>query len=319
MEKGKVNYMVYILIFCVVITGIGCFFLGKNFGDVEKPKNEVEKIEGNNKETELFKEENLEDEALGYTLLNNSVYASEYNDLLFFESFEDDEYFSGQSVNNGKDLEKGKPLTYENMSNELKLSAAFEYHKIKNGANRYYYYIEPFDTPEYCSDYEWVKSHSKDEFNKNCTTSIMDKSEFEDCYKAIFGQDKEVTYETFDVLFSHNICHMENEKIYCGFNLTDADVQVDNQNFVYFDSVNVEENTAYVNVKVFRSDYDRLYYGTGNSSETKEAVPIAEIPQIINVGDYLSHYLNDKMEANYRMTFKLDTNNNWYWVSTEAI
>lgn len=49
MEKNKVNYLGYVLAFCVVLAGLGCFWLGTYFGEKQVETKEINKT--NEKET----------------------------------------------------------------------------------------------------------------------------------------------------------------------------------------------------------------------------------------------------------------------------
>ena len=51
MEKNKLNYITYLVIFCVILSFVGCFFLGTYFGEKET----VTKTEEKNPDEEIFK------------------------------------------------------------------------------------------------------------------------------------------------------------------------------------------------------------------------------------------------------------------------
>lgn len=44
MEKNKLNYITYLVIFCVILSFVGCFFLGTYFGEKETVTKTEEKI-----------------------------------------------------------------------------------------------------------------------------------------------------------------------------------------------------------------------------------------------------------------------------------
>ena len=52
MEKNKLNYITYLVIFCVILSFVGCFFLGTYFGEKET----VTKTEEKNPDEDEIKE-----------------------------------------------------------------------------------------------------------------------------------------------------------------------------------------------------------------------------------------------------------------------
>ena len=58
MEKNKLNYITYLVIFCVILSFVGCFFLGTYFGEKET----VTKTEEKNPDEEIFKSAKIEDQ-----------------------------------------------------------------------------------------------------------------------------------------------------------------------------------------------------------------------------------------------------------------
>ena len=63
MEKNKLNYITYLVIFCVILSFVGCFFLGTYFGEKET----VTKTEEKNPDEEIFKSAKIEEYSI-YTL-----------------------------------------------------------------------------------------------------------------------------------------------------------------------------------------------------------------------------------------------------------
>ena len=75
MDKNKSFYLTLVVVFCVVLSGLGGYFIGTHFGEKETIKNEVKKDEEKKKE-----EINAND--IKVADLSNYVYTALYLSLI---------------------------------------------------------------------------------------------------------------------------------------------------------------------------------------------------------------------------------------------
>lgn len=268
MEKEKVNYLAIILAFCVVIAGLGCFWLGTYFAEKDCV------VENKNEEKEtLMTEKELDN--LGKELFKKTSYDNGYGDELYF-------------YNESK-------LDYNKLNNEERLAVAFI-----NIPSAYIY------EELYNSENDQVVNLSKQVYS----------NDFESSYKELFGFDKKIKYEKFLIENDDSECEANNDIIACDCNgvggrgsagslyLNYEKTELVNNDLIVYTSLlgynadNGDEGVVY-------NDYELIN-------------PIAGKEFTENIGETLFKEYGDKA-SKYKLTFNKDTNDNWYWVSTELV
>ena len=115
-----------------------------------------------------------------------------------------------------------------------------------------------------------------------CLAETVDYSEFEKSYKDLFGNDKSVNFEEFEI--NCNKCTLDNGTIKCNS----------------YNCGNAWESRTEISLN--------------SSSQVNNDVVINVTKQVL----YHEEVLNDHTKQ-YELTFKQDSSDNWYWYSTKAV
>lgn len=297
MEKNKVNYIVYILLFCVLIAGIGGFYLGKNFYDKQNGEKE------DKKETEV-KMTDAEIYVLGKELFEKTSVNHYYSTYYFYE-------------HNNYDSMK---TDGEALSNIIFVNA------LNNG------FVET--NTETC-DYS---TEEGDNYNvKPCYTHRIKLDDYTKTFESIFGNDKKVPYDmvTHNDNFTGIIgykdyieqCKIENDYYTC-YEFGGGD-WIDFISYIYYSGTELVNDELYVYSKYLGYGPSYVTDEKGLNKEDKyfvykneERTDIIEYNDSITRGyfteDSIFYEYKDKA-GTYKLTFKQDSDDNWYWISTEYV
>ncbi len=271
MEKEKVNYLAIILAFCVVIAGLGGFWIGTYFEDKNDGKSNVTETTG-------MTEKEIDN--LGRKLFEKTSYANDYWDELYF-------------YNEDK-------LDHKSMDNETKLMVA--YMNIPNA-----YILE-----------ETLMSIPEEPSNYTGKAYMVAKDNFEKSYKELFGASEKINYTSFETYSEESkTCELQNNQIVCknnGFGGRGSAGTL----YVNYEKTELVDNSIVVYTSLLgynnwnAGEFGVIYsdYNMNNQIADKE---ITE-----NVEETLFKEFGDKA-SKYKLTFNKDTNDNWYWVSTELV
>lgn len=182
-------------------------------------------------------------------------------------------------------------LNYEKLKNSVKLSMAFKNISIDK--------IEEGTVSDLTCETGYLTNNTDADgyYGYKCWHLKVSKSDFEMSYKELFGNDKSVNYEEF--LFDFNVCNLENNEIVC-YEYFGGDA-VSNVQLVDYTEANLENDELYVYVKLLNINLtNENYLGTQTDKE-----------------NLFTKYNNDALK--YKLTFKKDNIDNWYWFKTEII
>lgn len=296
MEKKKENFLWVILAFCVILVGIGCFYLGTHFGNrvADSKKEEAKKEEDNNtNETEI---EKLGQELFAMTNVNSS--GQEY--YLYKDTITNKEKLEfALSIIPDKEFELSeyaKNNEYpEECNGELGLTCYSR--KIKKSVFEKYYH----------KAFGLDKKVTYEEFSYFPSIEVIKRN---DSYKQ---NDK---------------CNLEGNDIVC-YNLFSGDIDVNYRYIKYDHSELVNENTLEVYTK-FLGYKRELEYNSKYGEEIKNLYSDYNFKEIIGQHDYDTWSLDSPTKeelfekygskaGTYKLTFNKDTDGNWYWVSTTAV
>lgn len=303
MEERKTNWLLILLIVVLVIAAIvGSFFLGKHF-ESKNNKNVGESInvEDRNNNSEMT-DKNIDD--LGKSLYDRLKSASNV-------SFEYDYAIPFYDFNN-------KIVDYNRITNSDKLISAFKLIDFK------FYEIRNVDreNPEVSKCNELWENYP-DECYKNYYTLKVKSNILEEKYKILFGLNKELANENFDVFVK-----LSDESMF----LANCKIFGDDLLCILFDGGNWITDTSYTKYEKSVLENEKLYvyvkglnYTTGYIKEDKDKFIINnemmdKEPDSYDetFGDYLFKNFGDKA-IDFKLTFEKDTDGNWYWVQTEKL
>lgn len=172
MDKNKMNYLAIVLAFCVVIAGLGGFWLGTQFGGKEIVKQEVK---DSNKEEALVIPEDIETifKMLNYDSKEDINFVDSLSENAFLLSI--DGFFgdSNENLKSGDHLKEIAPVLMESLYNAKLVSIDNQYGKT--------YLLDN-------SEYEHLREYfnvtideitSEEEFNKMIDPEkVTDKSKY---------------------------------------------------------------------------------------------------------------------------------------------
>ena len=195
-------------------------------------------------------------------------------------------------------------VEYSDINNGIKLCIA--YHKSN---------IKEFDTktikPEKGKDICKLDNMTfrVDEKTNECTYYKVAKSTIEKTYKNIFGKNIEDTKEfNIDNL---NICYLKDDNYYCGLSETFT-YTIGSESTIYrVIKKAVEKGDNIIIYDYFLKIRDNKCYS--NYTTTKELSKCSDKYD----GKNMNYKLMKKYGTLYKHTYKKDSNNNYYWISSE--
>lgn len=178
-------------------------------------------------------------------------------------------------------------LNYEKLKNSVRLSMAFKNISIDK--------IEEGVVSDLTCEAGYLTNNTGTDgyYGYKCWHLKVSKSDFERSYKELFGNDKSVNYEEF--LFDFNVCNLENDEIVC-YEYFGGDA-VSNIQLVDYTESKLENDELYVYAKLLN------VYLNSYTQTDKESL--------------FSKYSSDVKK--YKLTFKKDNTDNWYWFKTDMI
>lgn len=277
LSKDKLNFLVIILAFCVVLVGIGGFWLGTHFGDSKTI------VESKNKEKEIIEDNgiNLEEvDKLGKRLFEktSSSYANQnyyfYGDGIAISDF--DKYALGSAI----------------------IEVAFQDNLI-------------IDNSETCD------LKDKLGIEPTCYKYQLKVEDYDKIAKDLFGANYVVKHEEF-VEYNRGLdCKFEND--YINFYQIAGGDSLSGQGVIKYKESILDNDTLYVYAN---SLYLKLGGGLYSDLDGKNLIIENVMSDYFATGiidkDKLFEDYSDKA-GTYQLTFKKDTNENWYWVTTKLM
>lgn len=187
-------------------------------------------------------------------------------------------------------------ITYNNIANKRRLELA-----LKNVNDVIEYNIQ-----EVCLNEE----------DDKCLSLSVSKTAFETTYKELFGSDKDIKYEPFSNIMETDICHLVDNTIKC-YTFIGGNEFFGNKE-LYYDYAELIDSDLNIYVKSLASDPNGGVYA---DVEMNNLVTTDE--ELLNYyGDELRNILYEKYQNKasiYKLTFKKESNGNWYWTKTEPV
>ncbi len=180
-------------------------------------------------------------------------------------------------------------LDYDKLKNNIRLSMAFKNISIDK--------IEEGTVSDLTCEAGYLTNNTGADgyYGYKCWHLKVSKSDFERSYKELFGNDKSINYQEF--LFDLNVCNLENNEIVC-YQYFGGDAK-SNIQLVDYQETKLENNELYVYAKLLNVDLTKENYSYTQTDKER----------------LFSKYSSEV--KNYKLTFKKDNTDNWYWFKTD--
>ena len=292
---SKKAYIITIIFLIVVILGLGGYIVYDKFFDVKE--NDIKENQGSLEDVRKKQEENKVDvEKLGKELfeMTKDAWGGDY----YYYFYPDNISLNNNNTTNDKKY-------YNNMFNESRIITAF------NSSTD----VKKYDNVRDCLGFE-----------KEFLVSSVSKNSLEDSYHKIFGSDKEVIFEndrefessTEKNYFSKDAmtaCRLENDMFNC-YRLEGGDMNGFRSLIKYY-KTEKNNDELYVYSKVVSTNLTYNYKGFSES----EVIGSNKVELFDRAYENIENNWSELVDkaATYKLTFKKDTNDNYYWVSTELV
>ncbi len=286
-KKNKGLYIVIIMLTILLICSLGYIvyneFIKENetVENNENPNNNNQDNESNEEENNLTEEElnKLGLELFSRTNIESISYITSGN-YMFYQK---------------------NDLTYNNLNNEERLE--YVYMQIPKNVKSYNLEDAYGDS---CID--------TDTYQYTCYYEKVSTKTFEEYYHKMFGSDKNVSYENFGVIIDKLIsCKQESDEIVCY--PSDGGGIKDHTTYLEYDYANQDEDKILMYVKLLALGYNGKESGVFSDAAMNNKIA-DESPEVTE-DNMFDLYGNEA--GIYKVTFKKDTNDNYYWYSSEII
>lgn len=190
--------------------------------------------------------------------------------------------------------------SYNLMSNNTKLDLAFQFLTGKDLKMNLAF------NPTSCYDNNGVSK---------CVYESTSKSDFENSYHNLFGNDKTITYTEFQLSDAIETCKLENDTINC-YPYSGGDTTNEKEFIQYNGAYQGDDNTIIVKTNLLVAAISDGVYA---DPELSKKIDNSTYIDTYNLNDLTEDIMFKKYSSSvgtYEVTFKKDTNGNYYWVST---
>ena len=203
----------------------------------------------------------------------------------------------------------GGGYLFINMGESEKLKAAYENVDSLNKVDYDY---------DRCMETYYDRSKEKDRKDL-CTVHYVTKDDFEKSYKDLFGSNSNIIYDDFDAL-GLNSCYLDDNKVKCylllggiesginQYSKLEKYEEIDDYIYLYINTLLKDMMDTKIIGKNNKEIDDDTYY--------KSLLKNYEISEE-NINKLFARYQGQTMD--FKLTFKKDVNNNYYFVKTEEI
>lgn len=265
---------------------------------------------------DLFEQEVKEGENIEIPVTNESIQnLYKMIELYYIPKIYDD--FDSYSDNH---FYMDKLISYDSLSDESKLYYAYknidkvERKWLSNCEELKSYYFNEENLYKTCLNNEAIikKEYSCEEwYFQNVNRETLQES-----YHKMYGLDKEMPLKTFTMSYTGICLYSKEKNDFLCFAIAGGDETMDRaatkleKAIKYHNYIEIYDRYIWIDYSETSANYNKSYY---KSRFTKELINSEE-----SKSEYISREIYDK-GALYKHVFKLDTNDNYYWYSSERV
>ena len=280
-KKNKGLYIVIIMLTILLICSLGYIVYNEFIKENETVENKEEK-----EDNDLNSEENNDEE-----IISDDINVDELGKELLLKTAIYT-HFQKEYI-----LYSYQNLTYDTLNNSDKLKIT--YAQIPNNEKTY--------NPEDSKTDECYDNNDK----YHCYYEKVSKQVFEDYYHMLFGSDKTIEYNEIVYAEKENLtCNLENAEFVCYPYRAGGALNTTHHLEYDYAQENGENIIIYVNFLAKDDGDNSVYCDAAMKNKIGESYSIDK--------DKLFEEFNEKTGI-YKVTFKKDTNDNYYWYSSEII
>ena len=290
-KKNKKLYIIIAILTILLIDSVGYIV----YNEFIKKDETIE----NNENTNTDK--NNQDNESNNEKENNKLSEEELNKLGL-------ELFSRTSIELTSNITSGNYMFYKEYD--------ITYNDLKNEERLEYTYMQiPKNLKTYNSEDAYRDSCiNTDNYQYTCYYEKVSTKTFEEYYHKMFGSNKNINYENFEVIIDKLIfCKQESEEIVCY--PSDGGGIKDHTSYLEYDYANQDEDRILLYVKFLVLGYNGTESGVFSDAAMNNKIA-DESPEVTS--NNIFDIYGDEAGL-YKVTFKKDTNDNYYWYSSEII